>query len=289
MQNEKFPSPAKSKNLQARLMLIFSVLFVFCTLVLSVFLFNILQLISLTDQSRLAFEENRRLNQLEVMFKQYQLGLNNYALSSSSLAEMRLAAQDRRLDETLLALQDQPPAGDSARLETIISQKTDLSALVEKIIVSVSEQDALDLADQDWAEAERLSLQADQLFDLLSAQLGALRIQARAQLQSLQDKAELFSVFAMLLGILSIAAFLFLALAVALILYVQIHLPLEQLARAARDLQARRFNPADLDGLARRGDEIGALAQEFLTMASAVEQRTAQLAQEALEIRAKIH
>ena len=288
MENKFSPSPLKSKNLHARLVLVFSFLFVFCVLALSVFLFNVLHLISLNDQSRFVFEENRRIYQLEVMLKQYHLGLKNYSISSSSLAEMRLAALDRRIDETLLALQDQPPTGDLALIEAIASQKTALSVLAGQIIASVDEQDALDYDDQEWGEVERLSLQADQLFDLLYSDLETLRRAGLEQLQGLQDEAALFSMFAMALGILSIPAFLFLALAVAFIIYAQIHLPLEQLARAARDLQSRQFNPASLDGLARRDDEIGVMAREFLQMASAVEQRTAQLAQEALEIRAKI-
>ncbi|MCG2787857.1 MAG: hypothetical protein L6461_22435 [Anaerolineae bacterium] len=288
MENKFSPSPLKSKNLHARLVLVFSFLFVFCVLALSVFLFNVLHLISLNDQSRFVFEENRRIYQLEVMLKQYHLGLKNYAISASPLAEMRLAALDRRIDETLLALQDQPPTGDFALIEAIASQKTALSALADQIIISVDEQDALDFEDQEWGEVERLSLQADQLSDLLYSDLETLRKAGLEQLQGLQDEAVLFSIFAMALGILSIPAFLFLALAVAFIIYAQIHLPLEQLARAARDLQARQFNPASLDGLARRGDEIGAMAREFIQMASAVEQRTAQLAQEAADIRAKI-
>ena len=288
MENKFSPSPVKSENLHARLVLVFSVLFVVCMLALSVFLFNVLHLISLNDQSRFVFEENRRIYQLEVMLKQYHLGLKNYAISASSLAEMRLAALDRRIDETLLALQEQPPTGDPAPIEAIASQKTALSTLAEQIIVLVDDQEALDDEDQEWCEVEHLSLQADQLFDLLYSDLGTLRKAGQEQLQGLQDEAALFSLFAMLLGILSIPAFLFLALAAALIIYAQIHLPLEQLARAARDLQARQFNPADLDGLIRRGDEIGAMAREFIQMASAVEHRAGQLAQEAADIRAKI-
>jgi nitrate/nitrite-specific signal transduction histidine kinase len=77
-------------------------------------------------------------------------------------------------------------------------------------------------------------------------------------------------------------------LLVAITIYLQINLPLAQLARAATDLKERKFKPEDISGLARRSDEIGDMAREFLKMAESVQTRTIELAQEAAEIRAKI-
>lgn len=279
----------KTGNLQARLMLVFSILLVFCVLALSVFLFNVLQLVSLNNQSRVVFEENRRVYQLEMMLKQYQIGLKNYTASASSLAEMRLAALDERIDETLFSLQNQPPMDDPAPFESLAEQKVSLSTLAGQIIAGVDEQDQLDYEDQDWSEVAELSLEANALFARLYVEIGAVRAAGVDELDDLSSRAELFSWFAWTVALLSAPTFLVLALLVALIIYLQINLPVEQLARAAQDLKNRQFNPADLAGLAKRNDEIGLMARDFLQMAGVVEKRTEFLQQEAAEIRAKIH
>lgn len=288
MKNQISLSLKKTGNLQARLMLVFSILLVFCVLALSVFLFNILQLVSLNNQSRVVFEENRRVYQLEMMLKQYQIGLKNYTASASSLAEMRLAALDERIDEALLALQNQPPMEDPAPFESLAEQKVSLSALAGQIIAGVDEQDQLDYEDQDWSEVAKLSLDANALFAKLYVEIGAVRAAGVDELDDLSSRAGLFSWFALIVALLSVPAFIFLALLVALIIYLQINLPMEQLARAAQDLKNRQFNPADLSGLVKRNDEIGQLARDFIQMAAAVEQRTELLQKEAAEIRAKI-
>jgi methyl-accepting chemotaxis protein len=288
MNNTSSLPSTKNKDLQTRLVLAFSALFIFCVLALSVFLFNVLQLISLNNQAQTLYEENQRIYQLENMFKQYHLGLKNYAISSSPLAEERLAALDRRIDETLQSLQDQPPAGISADFESLVRQKSVIQNLAAEIIAAVDEQDALEYDEQDWGEVAALSLSANNLLHNLYADLEIMRSEAQGELDNLALSAQVFSLLAMGIGLLSIPAFLLLALVVGVTIYSQIHLPLEQLARAAQDLQERRFNPEDLAGLARRQDEIGTMARDFLQMAATVEQRAEILRQEAEEIRAKI-
>lgn len=289
MKKQPLLSLTKTGNLQSRLMLVFSALFVFCVLALSVFLFNILQLASLNNQSRDVFEENRRVYQLEMMLKQYHLGLKNYTVSSSPIAEMRLAALDQRIDETLIDLQNQSPVDDLAPFEALVNQKAALSTLAAQIIATVDEQDALDSDAQDWGRVADLSLEANALFARLYLEIGAVRTAGINELDDLSSLAEMFSFFAFVVALLSIPAFIFLALVVVLIIYLQINLPLEQLARAAQDLKNRQFNPVDLAGLVERNDEIGQMSRDFLKMAEAVEKRTELLQQEAAEIRAKIH
>lgn len=284
----KNKSSISRSNTQSRLVLVFSVLFVFCVLALSVFLFNILNIVTLNDQSRTVFEENRRIYQLEALFKQYHLGLVNYSVTSSELADMRLTALDQRIEETLLDLQQQPPTGNSAPFELLANKKATLVSLAEKIVDEVDGQDAFDYEDQDWSEAEQLTIQINQQFDSLYADLRLLRNEGRAQLDALGQQAETSSLLAMAVGLLSIPIFLVLAFLVAITISAQINLPLEQLAQAARDLKERKFNPADLERLTRRNDEIGGLAREFLKTAQAVQARTSELEQEAAEIRAKI-
>jgi methyl-accepting chemotaxis protein len=288
MQNQTPNSPARKQSLQARLVLVFSLLFVFSILALSFFLFNILNIIEANNQSRLVFEENRRIYQIESLFKQYHLGLVNYAVSSSSLAEMRLTSLERRIDETLADLQQLPPTGNPAPFESLARQKESLSTLTLETIEAIYEQEFLDPEEQDWSEPLQLTEQVNTQFETIYAELNLLRQQGKQQIETITAQAETRSQLAFSLGLIAIPIFIGLALLVAITIYLQINLPLAQLARAATDLKERKFKPQDLAPLVKRSDEIGDMAREFLKMAEAVQARTAQLEQEAAEIRAKI-
>ena len=289
MKNQSFLSLwSNNQNLQARLTLIFTILFVFCIITISILLFNITRMISYNSLARNIFEDSRQIYQLELMLKQYQLGLKHYAISSSSNAEQQLAALDLRIDETIAALKIENSVANTTVLERVANKKEELSALADRILIAVDEQESKDVENQDWGIVAEIDEQADALFKTLYADVSLIRTAAIQQLDDIGYEAETYRLFAYLLSLLVIPAFLALALIVALIVYFQINLPVEQLVRATRDLQERKFNPADLEKLAHRSDEIGAMARDFINMATAVEQRTSQLQQEANEIRAKI-
>lgn len=283
MINNSTSLPRKNKDLQSRLVLTFSALFMFCVLALSIFLFNVLQLVSLSNQAQMLYEQNQHVYKLESMFKQYHLDIKNYAISSSPLAEQRLTALQRRIDEIL---HNQPSV--STDFKVIISQNADIQTLAAQIIEAVDDQDALEYDQQDWSKVAALSLTINNRFADLHADLELMRVEAQEELDNLTFQAEVFSLLVLGIGLLSIPAFLALALIVAMTIYAQINLPLEQLTQAAQDLKERKFKPADIEGLTHRQDEIGAIARDFLQMASAVEKRAEILKQEAEEIRAKI-
>lgn len=279
---------SNNQNLQARLTLIFTILFVFCIITISILLFNITQMISYNNLARNIFEDSRQVYQLELMLKQYQLGLKHYVISSSPNAEQQLAALDLRIDEMIAALQIKDSVANTTVLERVANKKEELSALADRILIAVDEQEAENVENQDWGIVAEIDEQADGLFKTLYADVSLIRTAAIQQLDDIGYEAETYRLFVYLLSLLVIPAFLALALIVALIVYLQINLPVEQLVRATRDLQERKFNPADIEKLSHRSDEIGAMARDFIKMAIAVEQRTSQLQQEANEIRAKI-
>ena len=289
MKNQSFLSRwSNNQNLQARLTLIFTILFVFCIITISILLFNITQMISYNNLARNIFEDSRQVYQLELMLKQYQLGLKHYVISSSPNAEQQLAALDLRIDEMIAALQIKDSVANTTVLERVANKKEELSALADRILIAVDEQEAENVENQDWGIVAEIDEQADALFKTLYADVSLIRTAAIQQLDDIGYEAETYRLFVYLLSLLVIPAFLALALIVALIVYLQINLPVEQLVRATRDLQERKFNPADIEKLSHRSDEIGAMARDFIKMAIAVEQRTSQLQQEANEIRAKI-
>jgi methyl-accepting chemotaxis protein len=278
----------KSKNLHARLVQTFSIMFVFCVLALSLFLFSILQLISFNNQIQTRYQENQHIYQLEHMLRQYHLMLKSYTISSSPISAERLSVLERRIDESLQNLQEQQTTSDPATFETLTRQNIEIQTLTAQIIEAVDEQDALEYNQQDWSEPASLSLKANNDFDILYATLRAIRTGVQEELDTLTIFAQIFSLIVLSIGMLTIPTFAVLGLLVAVIIYTQINLPFEQLTQAAQDLQQRQFNPETISHLLSRNNEIGTLANEFRQMAGMVEQRAEKLQQEAEEIRAKI-
>lgn len=268
------------QNLQARLLLVFTILLVFCVLTLSIFLFNIVAIIDLNNQARIIFEENRKVYQLETLLKQYDLGVKQYEVSASPTAGQKLPSFGERIDESAAALRMEIPEDDLATLDKFIAYKAELTPLVDQVIQAVDKED--------WIKVQELDGQVEKLLGSLYGEIHLITSNGVDELNTIKDDAETFSLLALLGGILSLPAFLVLANIAMLIIYLQINLPVEQLARAANDLQAGKFQPAELEKLAKRTDEIGIMAREFITMAISVEQRTMKLQQEADEIRAKI-
>lgn len=276
------------KNLQSRLAFVFTILFVLCFLTLSIFLLNLVQLVQLNEQARTIYEQTRQVYRLEAMIKQYQLGLKNYEISSSSLAQEELTATGRSIDETIQSLKVGASAAHASTLDDLADQKNNLTSLVTRIIDAVDLEDSKDYEEQDWTRVEQLDAQAAGLFDEMIADTSLVSSDLAGQLQDVQGNAEMFSLYALFSGLLALPMFFFLALLAALINTLQINLPLERLAQAVKDLQERKLNPSDMEGLTRRTDEIGIMAREFLLMAEDLGQRDARLAAEVEEIRSKI-
>ncbi len=281
-------TPKTPSNVQARLVSVFSIFFAFCVLILSFFLYSVVSMVDYNRQASATFEANRQVYQLEAQFKQYELGLKHYEISASYQSEEELSALDRRIDENLAALALTLPEDSQPALETVSATKADLTRLVDDILATVDDQDELDADEQDWDAVAELDAQTTGPFTKIYASIAEIRSAGVSQLEDIRFGASVLGQLAFFSMIAAIFGFVVLAFTVSLIVSAQINLPMEQLASAARDLQARKFNPAEVQNLAPRNDEVGAMARDFLSMAASVEQRTAQLQQEADEIRAKI-
>jgi methyl-accepting chemotaxis protein len=201
---------------------------------------------------------------------------------------MRLATLETRIDEAFDALAQQSAIDSAAPLQALSAQKDSLYQLGRELLDAVDEQDALDPEEQDWYIPLELTQQINMQFVQIYGQTSQWSAQGKSQLDALTQRAAAQSGFTFAVALLAIPAFLGLAFLVALTIFFQINLPLEQLAQAARDLKERKFNPADIAPLAQRRDEIGDMARDFLKMAEAVQSRSAELEREAAEIRAKI-
>jgi methyl-accepting chemotaxis protein len=268
-------------NLQVRLSTVFTVLFVFCALVISMLLFSVVTMISFNSQISEVFERNRQVYRLIALTEQYDVDLNQYEINSSQRAQEEMASMGDRLNEMVAALRLSLPEEDLANLEKYSSYQKQLPPLVEQIVAAVN--------GEQLNRVQTLDNKVNALMDSMYAEINAISDRGVAELQDVKDLAEIFSWAVYIGAALAILVFLCLYVFASLVAYLQINEPLAELTRAAKDLAAGKFRPAEIEKLAGREDEIGGMARDFLTMASAVGQRATLLQQEADEIRAKIH
>lgn len=268
------------RNLQTRLFLVFTALFVFCAIILFVFLLNSVRMIDLNNQAHTIYDRNRQLYQLKALTRVYELDINQFEINASLSAEQELASVGENLDENIAGLRSLLPEKELAGLEKFKNAKSQLSPMIDEIIRSIYTQDQMSV--------EMLDSESGSLFSAMYDEIDAIYGRSAEELRAISTKAQMFSQVAGLVRILVIPAVLLLALIAALIMYNQIDQPLDQLTSASGDLLEGKFQAADLGQLAKRSDEIGSIAHEFITMAAAIEQHATQLQQVADEIRAKI-
>lgn len=269
-----------NRSLTGRLLFVFTALFGFTVLVLSLFLGNIIHMIDLNNRARLAFENNRRVSQLRDRLLQYELAVNQYEINASFQAQIELVALGQLIDENIIELSPMLTGLDAASLNQVAAGKQQLTRLADEVVKAVDQKD--------WPKLKSVD---DQLYNALGPVLTVMDSLVDRQIEGLdriQVEADLFSWVIYIAGALALPVFVLLALAAALIIYRQIDLPFEVLASAATDLLNGKPCPAEVPQLSQRSDEIGMLSAEFVTMAAAIASRDDELSREADEIRGKI-
>jgi methyl-accepting chemotaxis protein len=276
-------------KLRLRLMRLFTVLFIFCVLVMSFFLYSLVRMISLNNQSRTTFDETRQIYQLNSIFKRYELRLKQYAANSSYLGEEELDALGKRADDLIASLQLERPEQDQAALKALADHKTELTQLTGQLLEAVDAEDEKDdPEEQDWSTVEEMNQDVDNLMGQIYATITEINSRGVDQLDSIQNESTIMAFLTLISAFAAVALFIILALIVALLIYRQIILPTNQLALVTQKLRDGKFDPKDVENLVRRDDEIGELAAEFIRMAEGIAQRKSKLQQESDEIRAKI-
>jgi nitrogen fixation/metabolism regulation signal transduction histidine kinase len=276
-------------KLRLRLMRLFTVLFIFCVIAMSFFLYSLVRMVSLNNQSRATFDETRQIYQLNSIFKRYELRLKQYAANSSYLGQEELDALGKRADNLIESLQLERPEQDQAALKKLADHKAELTDLTGQLIEAVDTEDEKDdPEEQDWSTVEGVNQDVDSLMSQIYATLTEISSRGVDQLDSTQNESAMMALLTLISALAAVALFIILALIVAMLIYRQIILPTNQLALVTQKLRDGEFDPKDVENLARRDDEIGELAAEFIRMAGGITQRKNKLQQEADEIRAKI-
>lgn len=270
-------------------MQLFTVLFIFCVIAMSFFLYSLVRMVSLNNQSRTTFDETRQVYQLNSIFKRYELRLKQYAANSSYLGQEELDALGKRADNLIESLQLERPEQDQAALKALASRKAELTQLTGQFLEAVDTEDEKeDPEEQDWTTVEEMNQDVDALMGQIYTATAEINSRGVAQLDSIQNESTMMAFLTLISAIVAVALFIILALIVAWLIYRQIILPTNQLALVTQKLRDGEFHPEDIENLARRDDEIGKLAAEFIRMADGIAQRKSKLQQEADEIRARI-
>ena len=108
------------------------------------------------------------------------------------------------------------------------------------------------------------------------------------QIDEVNEIAELYQVGEVVGTILGLLIFGLLALLALLLIHLQVNTPLRRLSEAVAQIECGDFDPASLQKMAARRDEIGAIAGELIKTAAQLAQRRAGLEKEARTIRSKI-
>lgn len=269
-----------SRSLAGRLLFVFTALFGFTVLVLSLFLGNIIHMIDLNNRARVAFEDNRRVSQLRDRFLQYELAINQYGINASFQARIELVSLGQLIDENIVRLRSTLTGADATNLDRIAAGKQQLVKLAAEVVQVVDQQD--------WHKMESAYDQVYTVIEPMLIEMDALANRQLERLDRIQVEADLFSWVIYIAGALALPVFVLLALLAALIIYRQIDQPFETLVLAAADLLNGKPCPAEVAQLAQRSDETGVLSAEFVTMATAIATRDDELSREADEIRRKI-
>jgi methyl-accepting chemotaxis protein len=267
-------------DLQSRLLLVFTLLFGFSVIMLSLIMYNNVRLVALDNRARVVFEQNRKIYQLYSMTQQYEVAMNNYELNASELARIDLKILDIEIGETASALRPSFGVEDQDSLDKFTVYMGQLSEVVSRLAERVDEEA--------WSEVLELDNTAYEILEPLFAQLDSIGERGLEQLFQVWRDVENFGRLITVSTALAVPLFLLLAGITALVVYNQINQPMEQLARAAKGVTRGDFDAAELQKLAARSDEVGVIAADFLAMSEAVRRRSEQLRQEADEIRARI-
>ena len=268
-------------NIQSKLFIVFGDLILICALAVG---FNLLAMVQIGAQSEVL---DRLLGSVREYYQAQDI------LQKMDLAEKSFIAQgyDIHLDKF---------DNYSAQMETFIRQALIKASSPDEKNTLVSLQEALQshtanfqaiipaVYEADW---ESVDAQQDVLFDeigSLNAKIDTILEESYIVFDDTDMLQYITQIGAFVVSSIALIFFVILAIVAAIVLNSQVNRPVQQLTEAVSAIEARQFDPAALQKINRRQEEIGQLSRVIVDMAAAIQQREQDLQQQADEIRAKI-
>lgn len=268
-------------NIQNRLFLVFGIIILICTLAVG---FNLLNTVQIGAQSE---ELDRLFRTVRTYYQAQDL------LQKIDLAEKSFIAQgyDSYLDDF---------DNYSAQMETFIRQalikasspaeKNTLVALQEGLRSHFANFQAIIPAvyeeDEDSVDAQQEVL-FEEIYSL-NGKIITMLDESYTVFEDTDTEKDNAQFRAFLVSSIALILFLILALVAAIVLNSQVNRPVRRLTEAVAAIETGQFDPAALQKLTGRQEEIGQLSRAVVDMAAAIQQREQSLQQQADNIRAKI-
>ena len=266
---------------QGRVTAAFTLLFLVGVIILTLFLKTSADAIAYNAAARAAYVEARQFYTAKEYLQQFERTLNKYELTSDYDTRSQYYSSYAKLQQFLVtATANAADPEEEARLKQLTQDLASLRAKFDLIIAAVDAED--------WDKVIALDKDAYTLVKPIFAQIDVL-IQARTDmLAGLRSEVQTFATLGWLSILAALPIFLLLVGFVTVTFTRQLHAPLIVMTDELKNIAASRFDPAALGNLPERHNEIGYLAREYLTMASAVQTHQANLQKEAEEIKTRI-
>ncbi len=268
-------------SIQNRLFVVFGIIILICTLAVG---FNLLNTVQVGAQ-------NEILDSLFRKVRNYYKAQN--LLQQMDLAEKSFVAQgyDSYVDDfdnystqmEVFIRQALIEAESATEKNTLVALQKTLQTHVDNfraIVPAVYEED------WDTVEQQQGTLY-EEIYDL-NEQINAILEESYTVFDDTDTMQTITQFGAILVSGVALIFFVILALVAALVLNSQVNRPVQQLTEAITAIETGQFDPATLQKLTGRQEEIGQLSRAVVDMAAAIQQREQTLQQQADEIRAKI-
>jgi len=268
-------------SIQNRLFAVFGIIILICTLAVG---FNLLNTVQVGAQNEI----------LDSLFRK----VRNYYKAQNLLQQMDLA------EKSFVAQGYDSYVDDfdnySTQMEVFIRQalieaesateKNTLVALQKTLQAHVGNFRAIGPAvyEEDWdAVDQQQGTLYEEVYDL-NEQINAILEESYTVFDDTDTLQTITQFGAILVSGVALIFFVILALVAALVLNSQVNRPVQQLTEAIAAIETGQFDPAALQKLTERQEEIGHLSRAVIDMAAAIQQREQALQQQADDIRAKI-
>ncbi len=268
-------------SIQNRLFVVFGIIILICTLAVG---FNLLNTVQVGAQ-------NEILDSLFRKVRNYYKAQN--LLQQMDLAEKGFVAQgyDSYVDDfdnystqmEVFIRQALIEAESATEKNTLVALQKTLQAHVDNFRAIVP---AVYEGDWDTVEQQQGTLY-EEVYDL-NEQINAILEESYTVFDDTDTMQTITQFGAILVSGVALIFFVILALVAALVLNSQVNRPVQQLTAAVAAIETGQFDPATLQKLTGRQEEIGQLSRAVVDMAAAIQAREQTLQQQADDIRAKI-
>ncbi len=268
-------------SIQNRLFTVFGVIILICALAVGFNLYNTIQIGAQDEVLERLFRRVREFYQAQSILQQMDLaeksfvaqGYDSYvddfenygAQMEAFIRQALIKAETPAEKNTLVALQ-----------ETLQTHTANFRAIIPAVY------------EADW---DAVSQQQEALFEEiynLNEKIDAILEDSYTTFDDTDTIQTMAQLGAILVSAVALLFFVILTLVAAIVLNNQANRPIQRLTEAVSAIETRQFDPAALQKLTVRQEEIGQLTRAFVDMAAAIQAREQALQQQADEIRAKI-